>query len=274
MKLISSFFRPPVRRWRSGGATEVVSYVRKAAEELTGQTEVAVAQREVREKREELKRWRQKVAEAAALHEDTQHRLRHVYALKTQLYQAQRRDLAALQAANSEEESLLSREQSEGETLESLKTSERECFDALGDAILASHEKERAQSERMKYYSRLGSVLGAVIGFAGSNLFLRREVRHYHRLQLENMERAELALQELALQSASGDSDVSEDAVREVMVSESQRQMKVLEEIRKEVSHLSTTKDMCDPPIIVGTGVSLFVCSFALSAAVFALNSR
>ena len=55
--------------------------------------------------------------------------------------------MAALQAINSEEESLLSEEQSHSENLESLKQSERECFDALGDTILASHEKERAQSE-------------------------------------------------------------------------------------------------------------------------------
>ena len=95
--------------------------------------------------------------------------------------------MAALQAINSEEESLLSEEQSHSENLESLKQSERERFDALGDTILASHEKERAQSEKMKYYSRLGSVVGAIVGFAGSNFFLWREVHTHQRLQMEKM---------------------------------------------------------------------------------------
>ena len=167
------------QRWHSGKASRVVSYVRSTAEELTGQSDVAVAQAQVRERRNELKTWRQSVADATARYEEVQHQLRHLYAMKTQLYQAQRRDLAALQAINSEEEKLLSEEQSLGEELESVKQHERECFEALGDSILNSHEKERSQSERMKYYSRLGSLIGAVLGFMGSNLFLRREVRRH-----------------------------------------------------------------------------------------------
>ena len=108
--------------------------------------------------------------------------------------------MAALQAINSEEESLLSEEQSHSENLESLKQSERERFDALGDTILASHEKERAQSEKMKYYSRLGSVVGAIVGFAGSNFFLWREVRTHQRLQVEKIESVEQTLRQLVLQ--------------------------------------------------------------------------
>ena len=41
---------------------------------------------------------------------------------------------------------------------------ERECFSALSNAVRDSHEKERAQAEKTKYWSVLGSILGTCIG--------------------------------------------------------------------------------------------------------------
>ena len=265
------------RRGHSSKAGGLLSYVRNTAEELTGQTEVSLAQAEVREKREELKTWRQLVADETTGHEATQQRLRHVYAIKTQLYQAQRRDLAALQAINSEEESLLSEEQSQGESLESLSLRERACFDALGDAILASHEKERAQSERMKYYSRLGSVLGAVVGFAGSNLFLRREVRHHHRQQAEKMEEVERMVQELVVErtpDAAGMAEVLRSGLQEMIVEENKSQMKELVNIRGEMSQFYTADSSYHTSIFLVTGLGLFVLSYTLCAVTMALNGR
>lgn len=57
---------------------------------------------------------------------------------------------------------------------------ERDCFAFLSAAVKESHEKERAQAERTKYWSVIGSIIGTVIGVFGSsvnNEFKMRELR-------------------------------------------------------------------------------------------------
>lgn len=183
--------------WRCSSSSvlfRAVSRVKSTSEELTGHSDVLQAQQLVRLKKEELREWRQKLAEATESYEQVQGKLKGLYTKKAQVYQDQRRDLAAIQAVNDEEESLLKLEQSHFFELENCQQKERECFESLSDAIQASHEKERARTEQMKYYSRLGSLLGAVFGFLGSNIFLRREIRQYNRSQAKKMETIETAL--------------------------------------------------------------------------------
>ena len=94
--------------------------------------------------------------------------------------------------------------------LENCQQKERECFESLSDAIQESHEKERARTDQMKYYSRLGSLLGAVFGFLGSNLFLRREVRQHNTKQAERMKIIESALLQLQKQEIPSNEDTSQ----------------------------------------------------------------
>jgi hypothetical protein len=47
---------------------------------------------------------------------------------------------------------------------------ERECFSLLSNAVRDSHEKERAQAEKTKYWSILGSILGTCIGILGTTI--------------------------------------------------------------------------------------------------------
>ncbi len=47
---------------------------------------------------------------------------------------------------------------------------ERECFSALSNAVRDSHEKERAQAEKTKYWSILGSILGTCLGILGTTI--------------------------------------------------------------------------------------------------------
>ena len=184
--------------------------------------------------------------------------------------------MAALQAINSEEESLLSEEQSHSENLESLKQSERECFDALGDTILASHEKERAQSEKMKYYFRFGSVVGAIVGFAGSNFFLRREVRTHQRLQVEKIESVEQTLRQLVLQcdpsSATTTTEDSTVELRTLILEEGEKQTTLLGDIRNKMALCNTEDTVDNSTLVLGTGAAIFALSFAIFAAIAALN--
>ena len=47
----------------------------------------------------------------------------------------------------------------------------------LSNAVRNSHEKERAQAEKTKYWSVLGSVIGACIGIIGTTINNRMRMR-------------------------------------------------------------------------------------------------
>ena len=171
--------------------SRLISNVRTTGENITGHAEVLLAQKHVKEHKDALKAWRNELALAIQSYEEVQHQLKRLYTRKTHIYQDQKRDLAILQAINDEEESLLFKEQESVAHVEECKQKERETFEALSDAIQDSHEKERAQSERMKYYTRIGSLLGAFFGFLGSNFFIRREIRQYNLQQSQRLSQVE-----------------------------------------------------------------------------------
>ncbi|KAK6634085.1 hypothetical protein RUM44_004693 [Polyplax serrata] len=47
---------------------------------------------------------------------------------------------------------------------------ERESFANLSNSVKLSHEKERAQGERTKYWSIIGSVIGTILGILGTSI--------------------------------------------------------------------------------------------------------
>ena len=54
--------------------------------------------------------------------------------------------------------------------LEEYEQRERNHFSALSSAVRESHEKERARADRTKYWSIIGSVIGATVGIMGTSL--------------------------------------------------------------------------------------------------------
>ena len=227
--------------WRCSSSSalfKAVSKVKSTSEELTGHSDVLQAQQMVSVKKEELREWRQKLADATESYEHVQGRLKGLYTRKAQVYQDQRRDLAAIQAVNDEEESLLKLEQSHFFELEKCQQKERECFESLSDAIQESHEKERTRTEQMKYYTRLGSLLGAVFGFLGSNMFLRREIRQHNKSQAEKMETIETALLQIQKYKTRTIKEQGED----VTVSSSQADVKPTIQKLEQSLQLAETK--------------------------------
>jgi hypothetical protein len=54
--------------------------------------------------------------------------------------------------------------------IRNLEKQERESFALLSSALRDSHEKERARTEKTKYWSIIGSIIGAIIGITGSTI--------------------------------------------------------------------------------------------------------
>ena len=69
-----------------------------------------------------------------------------------------------------QEHQVLKEERNLQEEFKFHEKSEREYFSALSNAVRDSHEKERAQAEKTKYWSILGSILGTCIGIFGTTI--------------------------------------------------------------------------------------------------------
>ncbi|XP_055251557.1 mitochondrial potassium channel-like [Moschus berezovskii] len=73
--------------------------------------------------------------------------------------------------------------------------SEREKFSLFSAAVRQSHEKERSRAERTKNWSLIGSVLGALIGVAGSTYVNRVRLQELKALLL-GAQKGPVSLQE------------------------------------------------------------------------------
>ncbi|XP_006873700.1 PREDICTED: coiled-coil domain-containing protein 51 isoform X3 [Chrysochloris asiatica] len=80
--------------------------------------------------------------------------------------------------------------------------SEREKFALFSAAVRESHEKERTRAERTKNWSLIGSVLGALIGVAGSSYVNRIRLQELKALLLE-AQKGPVSLQEAIREQAS-----------------------------------------------------------------------
>lgn len=60
---------------------------------------------------------------------------------------------------------------------ESHERKERDCFNILSKAVRDSHEQERAQAEKTKYWSVIGSIIGTCIGILGTTINNRMRMR-------------------------------------------------------------------------------------------------
>ena len=67
-----------------------------------------------------------------------------------------------------------------------LEKFEREYFSGLSNAVRDSHEKEKAQAEKTKYWSVLGSIIGTCIGIFGTTINNRMRMNELRRLVSQN----------------------------------------------------------------------------------------
>ena len=98
--------------------------------------------------------------------ETIQSRLR---AVSTDLEKTNRADARYLDLVH-KEHAIIREETDVISNIRNLEKAERESFSLLSSALRDSHEKERARAEKTKYWSIIGSIIGAFIGITGTTI--------------------------------------------------------------------------------------------------------
>lgn len=146
-------------------------------EQLTGMEEVRLAQNRVIDAQSRFVRAQEKRREISKELSLIQGKLKELYAELDSTTRGEERYLQLI----TQEHNILKKEKQVLEEFTLSEREERDCFTALSSAVKESHEKERAQAERTKYWSVIGSIIGTVIGVAGSSInneFKMRELRN------------------------------------------------------------------------------------------------
>lgn len=170
----------------------------KRYEEFVGLNEVREAQGNVTEAEKVFMVARGLVREAQEALEVQQVRLKEV---RDRLDRISRDDNQYLELATLEHR-MLQEEKRLRAAYTRAEDSEREKFSLFSAAVRESHEKERTRAERTKNWSLIGSVLGALIGVAGSTYVNRVRLQELKTLLLE-AQKGPVSLQEAIREQAS-----------------------------------------------------------------------
>ncbi|KAM4821366.1 mitochondrial potassium channel isoform 1-T1 [Thomomys bottae] len=167
-------------------------------EEFVGLNEVRDAQGNVTEAEKVFMVARGLVREAREALEVQQAKLKEV---RARLDRVSRDDSQYLELATLEHRMLQEEKRLRTAYLRA-EDSEREKFSLFSAAVRESHEKERTRAERTKNWSLIGSVLGALIGVAGSTYVNRVRLQELKALLLE-AQKGPVNLQEAIREQAS-----------------------------------------------------------------------
>ncbi|KAG8235638.1 hypothetical protein J437_LFUL015671 [Ladona fulva] len=80
------------------------------------------------------------------------------------------------------EHSLIKEEKRILEIFQEKERNERDFFSTLSSAVKMGHEKERAQAERTKYWSIIGSVFGTLLGMVASSIINNMRMKELRNL--------------------------------------------------------------------------------------------
>jgi len=141
-------------------------------------------------------------------------KLKELHAALDKVQRGEERYLTLL----TEEYEVLREEKRINAALTSAEQTERESFAGLSSAVRESHERERARAERTKYWSIIGSAVGAAIGIIGTTINNYRRTRE---------------LKSLVRDSASGGAELNRTVAE--LIRETQQQQ---EEIKAVMSNL------------------------------------
>lgn len=225
-----------INNWRKGQASteewyqERVSFWMKRYENFVGLTEVKAGQAlVVKEERLFIAAQEQRRENQTSLN-DVQSQLK---SLRTELERTPRGDDKYLELLT-EEHKIIKEEFSLVSDIQRLERLEREKFSKLSRAVRDSHEKERAQAEKTKYWSVLGSVIGTCLGVFGTTVNNRLRMRELRQIVTDSTKIHSANLENMAASaSVGGAASATSAAATAALV------MPVLEDQQKQLKNVS-----------------------------------
>jgi len=159
-----------------------VSFWMQRYENFVGLTDVKAAQARVVKYEKKFIDTQEIRREAQSKITDVQKKIKDIHLELEKTFRGEDRYLVLV----TQEHQVLKEEKELQEEFKLLEKTERECFSALSNAVRDSHEKERAQAEKTKYWSVLGSILGTCIGIFGTTINNRMRMNELRRLVSQN----------------------------------------------------------------------------------------
>jgi len=159
-----------------------VSFWMKRYENVVGLTEVKAAQARVVECERKFIETQEMRREAQKMISDVQKRIKDIHLELEKTHRGEDRYLVLV----TQEHQVLKEEKNLLDEFKFYEKGEREYFSNLSNAVRDSHEKERAQAEKTKYWSILGSILGTCIGIIGTTINNRMRMAELRRLVSQN----------------------------------------------------------------------------------------
>jgi len=155
-----------------------VSFWMKRYENFVGLTEVKEAQVKVQLKEKEFVDSQENRRATQKSINDIQQTLKSLYDELERTHRGQDKYLELV----TQEHHVLQEQAALIEKLNLHEREEREAFSKLSKAVRNSHESERAQAEKTKYWSVLGSVIGTCLGILGTTINNRLRMRELRNL--------------------------------------------------------------------------------------------
>jgi len=159
-----------------------VSFWMQRYENFVGLTEVKAAQARVVESEKRFIQMQEKRRETQSEIAEIRKRIKDIHLELEKTHRGEDRYLVLV----TQEHNVLKEEKSYTEAFTTFEKGEREFFSALSNAVRDSHEKERAQAEKTKYWSILGSIIGTCLGILGTTINNRMRMNELRQLVARN----------------------------------------------------------------------------------------
>merc|ERR1719481_1313120 len=154
----------------------------KRYEDFVGLTEVKAAQARVVEAEKRFINTQELRRESQANLTDIQKKIKDIHLELEKTHRGEDRYLVLV----TQEHQVLKEELQLTEDFKAYEKVERENFSLLSSSVRDSHEKERAQAEKTKYWSVIGSVIGTCLGIFGTTINNRMRMNELRRLVSQN----------------------------------------------------------------------------------------
>ena len=155
-----------------------VNFMMKRYEDYIGLTDVKNAQVRVQKTEKLFVKSQDDRRETQRLINEVDGKIKNI---RTELERTYRGDDKYLELVT-EEHQVLKEEHIMREQLSQMERVEREMFSKLSRAVRDSHESERAQAEKTKYWAILGSIIGTSLGILGTTINNRLRMRELRQI--------------------------------------------------------------------------------------------